>query len=424
MLRSVSSAGHARTRAAFAPYGPARLSPPSMSKLELLGRAFAAGALLGPSAHAIPVLDTPQVLALATDISERPSDADGEAHAASLAAEANALTERWAPVFVQHTSSEHPERDRPLPIDFDGDWLATNNWQDLTPAAAYVKPVVYGSAILTSTHAFLTYTLFYPRDWQPYVCFSYACHDNDLEVLLVVVERGPETEGADRVVLVETKAHRSFVPLRGADVARSTGFRPLVEVESQGHGMYAMERGSVPAAGYKLFVPQSAVGMAPSPSGELMEHYELASLHDTLWRRRSPSAERGQLWNEGETGWLAFGGARAGRLGSPMGASMAGTVYDGGVRPPWALRAVGERGDWFLDPVVPALGRHGGWFAGRPLSRTYVFNPYITDLKNECAGRACSSAPSREPKLAFFPVLLAAILALGLASRGIRRPDA
>src|SRR5262245_41855303 len=47
-------------------------------------------------------------------------------------ARARALLERWSPNFAQQVSTDHPERDRPLAINFDGDWAATNNWTHLT----------------------------------------------------------------------------------------------------------------------------------------------------------------------------------------------------------------------------------------------------------------------------------------------------
>src|SRR4051812_36518771 len=141
------------------------------------------------------------------------------------AAQAAALLERWSPNFAQEVSRVHTERDRPLRVDFDGDWDATNNWSDLTPAAAQTRPVVYGAAVLTSTHAYLTYTLFYPRDWLQPVCVSYLCHDNDLEVALVVVRRAPEPE-RDALAYVETKAHFDYVALSASELSADAAGRP------------------------------------------------------------------------------------------------------------------------------------------------------------------------------------------------------
>lgn len=343
----------------------------------------------------------------------------------ALEAEGEALARRWAPVFVQHVSAEHPERDRPLPIDFDGDWDATDNWQNLTPRAESTRPLVYGSAILTTTHAYLTYTLFFPRDWQAYFCVPYACHDNDLEVVLLVVERGAADAAADRLVLVETKAHRSYVGERAEKVARAPDQRPIIEVESEGHGMYAVEAGHVPEGDQRTFVHESAAFAAPSGSDAPLEHYELASLHATLWQRRSPRSEHGKLWIEGESGWLSYSGARQGRSGLAMGASMASREYAGGVRPPWALRSEGNRGDWFLDPALATLRRYRSWFPrGRPIGSGYALNPYLDDLKDECLGPACPPGAAPRATLARTFPFGGLWLALGLVSLRSRRRGA
>src|SRR6187399_2175907 len=141
-----------------------------MRRIEgLLAHCVLFGALsIGPSARseADLVWSSEPPAATASSLDPRQLETEGEA-----------LARRWAPVFVQHVSPEHPERDRPLAVDFDGDWDATDNWGHLTPAAERAKPTVYESVILTATHAYLTYTLFFPRDWQSFLCVPYACHD-------------------------------------------------------------------------------------------------------------------------------------------------------------------------------------------------------------------------------------------------------
>jgi hypothetical protein len=131
---------------------------------------------------------------------------------------------------VQHTSAEYPERDRPLRVDFDGDWDATNNWRHLTAAMRQQTPSVYYSAILTETHAYLTFSLFYPRDWSWPVCIDYVCHDNDLEVALLVVSRAPEP-AQSALVFVETKAHNSYEAVGGLAVTLDARGRPLIAPE-------------------------------------------------------------------------------------------------------------------------------------------------------------------------------------------------
>jgi hypothetical protein len=365
-----------------------------------------AGLACGPSA----IFAAPSV-AFATFSKEAspppPETADVEAESERLAA-------RWAPVFAQQQSAEHPERDRPLRVDFDGDWDATNDWQHLAGDVRHVEAVAYDSVILTETHAFLTYTLFYPRDWVEVVCVPYACHDNDLEVALVVVERA-HAGADDTLALVETKTHHDYLATPGAEVARAGHGRPLIAVESGGHGMHVVRRGSAPEAGTHAFVPASTtLGERALPAAG--EAYRLLSLYETLWARRAPAGSRG-LWTPERQEWLWYTGARQGRRGRALGGLMVGDVYPGGVRPPWALQAAGQRGDWFLDPAFAVLERHGAWFAGGSTpSQSYVLNRYLDDLTRECTGPRCSAGPAQPLTLAASPVALALFLGLSYVS--------
>jgi len=318
-------------------------------------------------------------------------------------------------------SADHPERDRPLPIDFDGDWDATNNWAHLTPELRGAQPVVYGAATLTSTEAYLFYTLFYPRDWSSPFCISYVCHDNDLEVVLLIVRRA-SNRGRDELVLVETKAHREYVARRGSELATDAQGRPWIRVESEGHGMYPVPAGEpLPATAQHLRPPRPLEVAAADDRNR--PRYELESLHDTLWARRAPQAAQRALWTPGETGFLAYAGARLGRRGQALGVSMAGHEYAGGVRPPWGLKGqAGERGDWFFDPAYVALLRHSDWFGPQPPSLDYAYNPFLADLTSECVDLACATIPPPPlPNATRIGVVTGLMLATGLVS--LRAPQ-
>jgi hypothetical protein len=341
------------------------------------------------------------------------TDAEGRAR---LVAEASALASRWAPAFLQHTSSRHPERDRPLRVDFDGDWDATNNWSNLDAGALKQRPAAYYSAVLTETHVFLTYTLFYPRDWIPIVCVSYACHDNDLEVVMVVAEREAGVDPG-RLVFVESKFHTKYVAERAARIARTPDGRPMIEIESEGHGMTpAPATGELALEDVVLLREASAADL---PVNSPSETLELLPLADTLWPRRRTDASEGRLWTPGDLGWLSYAGVRFGRLGEPLGATMAGLEYRGGVRPPWGIDPNQNRGDWFLDPAFGALTRHRGFFGGRPVSLDYAFNPYVEDLLSECSGDACSNG-AKPPGPGSLPASVS-LAAVGLLLLGFRR---
>jgi hypothetical protein len=336
----------------------------------------------------------------------------------TLESEAQALELRWAPTYAQAVSRAHPERDRPLPIDFDGDWDATNNWRHLTPAMRSRTPAVYAAAILTKTHAYLTYTLFYPRDWISPICVQLVCHDNDLENVLFVAERPSPSHPDGKLVLVETKAHNSYPSLAAKDLAFDSGGHPLLRVESQGHGIYPVKAGErLDGAARMLFV-------ATGDNDRGAERYTLLQLHDTLWAHRLSGAGGGKLWSAGESGFLGYRGARWGRRGGVLGDWMAQSQYRGGVRPPWGLKAApGARGDWFFDPALVETTRHPQALnADGPASQDYVFNPYLDDLTASCSGAACPAPPTAPVgSMWLFGTLGAAFVGVGLVSSRLRR---
>lgn len=300
------------------------------------------------------------------------------AETVEIASIADRLLRRWAPVYVQHVAEDDRGADRPTRIDFDGDWDATNNWDHQRDYGTALPPAAYGAAILTETHAYLTYTLYYPRDWNSFTCVPLVCHDNDLETAIVVIER----DGGDgRLVGVRVKAHQAMSEDPEAALARGDAARPLLRVEPEGHGITVCRPGDpacAAAEGRIIYAPGTTASAPPETAVGQTVRYELVSLRDTLWARRHTS--NGRLWTTGERGPLSYSGRRQGRVGAQMGAAMAGARYAGGVTPPWALAGgEGERGDWFLDPAA---------------TERYVFNPFLDDLRAECTGPLCLPASS------------------------------
>lgn len=326
---------------------------------------------------------------------------------------ADELVRRWAPVYVQHVSGDDAGADRPTRIDFDGDWDTTNNWRNQARYRTALPPAAYSAGILSPTHAYLTYTLYYPRDWRSGLCISFICHDNDLETVMVVIER----DGGDgRLVEVRAKAHLEIADIAGADIARSPEDRPLLRVDAEGHGITVCRRGDARCSarpGRIVYAPSDLASSAPGKAVGQVVRYALLPLRDTLWTRRHLA--NAALWTSGETGPLHYAGRRIGRLGMQMGASMAGSEYRGGVRPPWAIKgALGTRGDWFLDPAA----QHA---ATTRASTRYDYNPFLDDLAAECVGPRCTRGPRREPTRAEYWIKIAApyvLMSLGVALVG------
>lgn len=302
-------------------------------------------------------------------------------------AEAARLLRRWAPTFVQHVAPGDAGRDRPTRVDFDGDWDPRNNAARQLERGPRLPPAVYGAAVTTDTHAFLTYTLYYPRDWAEPVCAPYLCHDGDFENLRLVIDLRPgDPDG--RLALAESQVHLGFFRVDGDDVARTADGRPLARVEARGHGVRACRRGDpacAPRPSRILYARGDAATAPPRRARGQRVRYELLPLAETLWPRRALGA--GSPWTAGQTGPLRYHGERLGRLGHPLGAALAGGRPGGAsVRPPWAVRGPGGvRGDWFFDPA-------GAFSPTSDAPAEYVHHPFLADLRDECRGLRCAPA--------------------------------
>lgn len=75
-------------------------------------------------------------------------------------------------------------------IDFDGNWISDDNWEnigDYEDHPSYLEAHVYYSVTWTSTHWYIIYSYFHPRDWAN--SWGDGQHENDLEGVLVIVRR-------------------------------------------------------------------------------------------------------------------------------------------------------------------------------------------------------------------------------------------
>lgn len=141
--------------------------------------------------------------------------------AAFTPAKERRLAEEFAPVLRQETG--HGWRyDIPVAADFDGDWLARNNWRNAETAE--LVPTLYYRARSVPGATLLFFVGFYPRDYS-WICLPVICHENDLEGMVLRIENG-------KIRSVETQFHNAF---RAALPEFSSG-RPLVRAEWGGHG--------------------------------------------------------------------------------------------------------------------------------------------------------------------------------------------
>jgi hypothetical protein len=287
------------------------------------------------------------------------------------------LARRYAPVIYQGAASD---QDYITAVDFDGDWIGNNNWENQPSGdlAAYV----YYAVVETESHWFLFYALFHPRDYTEEPCEqSDGCHENDMEALQVVVAKDGTAYGRPQALLTLAHSHIYLFPFdatvkRGALRPRANATledgHPAVWVETYGHGISGKREILLPGT-----VVYRVGDRAEVPEGikDKDVAYELVSIYDTLWQRRSDVGP-GRLFDN------PFD-----YRGQVLPASFDGEDWgEDKANAPWGYnQEIGEvllRGDFFLDPAR-ALAYFATLEGG--VSRTYVHNPFLDDLGLEGA---------------------------------------
>ncbi len=290
------------------------------------------------------------------------------------------LARHYAPVIRQGAITD---QDYITALDFDGDWLGNNNWEN-QPTGDF-SAYVYYSVIESETHWFLFYSLFHPRDYTYEECrTSGGCHENDLESIQLTVEKDGTRFGRPKAL--ETLAHTAiylyiFDDTVGGNfldvtaVATLEGDHPVVWVEALGHGIYG-HRGTGSLVDPYLFrggVVIYRLGEdAEAPQGMDDEYvsYQLAPIYTTLWARRDDVGD-GRTFD----GPFVYRGESLPKAidGDDFSTDRANT--------PWGYyQTTGEvlsQGDWFLDPAS-ALIFHASFSA--EFSLNYLYNPFLVDL--------------------------------------------
>jgi hypothetical protein len=282
------------------------------------------------------------------------------------------LARHYAPVIHQGVASD---QDFITAIDFDGDWIGNNNWEN--QPGGDLSAYVYYSVVETESHWFLFYSLFHPRDYTGDPCEDTGgCHENDMESIQVVVAKDGTQYG--HLQVVQTLAHRNIYlyaidPAVGQNALKVSGSvdlegnHPIVYVETFGHGIYAHRQILVP---YRVVYRVGEQAEVPEGLKDEDVSYQLVPIYDTLWAHRDEIGP-GRAFDEpfdyrGHTLPAAIDGDDYGedRANTPWG-------YD---------QDTGETllpGDWFLDPAR-ALAYHARF--EDEFSTTYVYNPYLDDL--------------------------------------------
>jgi hypothetical protein len=339
------------------------------------------------------------------------------------------LASLFAPVFYQ-ALGEKPRSDYITNFDFDGDWRGDNNWNNAENDRFPLKAYVYYSVSETSSHLFIHYAVFHPRDYKggerkgailselmregakrgsKYDPTGLAeetalAHENDMEGCLIVAAKRGNNLSLARVIFVETLHHNLFSKYlageagpRDFGTVKIEGQRVLLYVEPKGHGIQAYDGGEKQTAKKRLLVYRFA-GKAEEPkeNEEDSISYDLVPIQSTLWSRarmQANSQVRDGKENRTDITYGAFhdygqvtvnvlqpngrAGERKITVGK-LGFAFLGKV--GGqnmARPPWGWFDRNTRdeplGLWFFDPAK-IIKRD--FKLDRSFSTTYARRPF------------------------------------------------
>jgi hypothetical protein len=217
------------------------------------------------------------------------------------------LALRWAPIHYQDVDATGAHAlggrsDYITKVDFDGDLNGRNNWDRAGQPGVSLAAHAYYSVLETSTHWYITYLFFHPRDWTDHAFFETE-HENDGEGVLFVVERDGSTYGTLRAAV--SVAHSSFYSYTPAGSTWSGGrenvdgtlqFRssphdsfqhPVTAQEAKGHGLKAYPQYDIHGDGI-VYYP-STVAETPSNGNDRDVRYRLVDMFAAggLWAQRA-----------------------------------------------------------------------------------------------------------------------------------------
>jgi hypothetical protein len=329
------------------------------------------------------------------------------------------IAARFAPDFYQALGNK-PRFDYITNFNFDGNWRADDNWENADDSRLPLRAYVYHSVIETSSHYFITYAVFHPRDYKggergallsellrqgeklggkydPTGKLGEAAfaHENDFEGCLVVVAKAQTLEKS-QVVYVETISHNRYLKYVTAYTVPASATLPIVHlnqshpelyIEPKGHGIEALNSNyrSRESRTYITYLVGENAG-DPDATRDSTVTYELLSLMDDIW----PRAQSGVNETYGEArdyrdlklqALVTAGGKESRGVKAPaIGSAFAGKVgMPNAARPPWGWfdgeLGINSAGAWFFDPAG-TIKQH--FNLGTSFSTVYTVNEFLT----------------------------------------------
>lgn len=300
---------------------------------------------------------------------------------ASAAADRAALAMRWAPIHYQDVdqTGSHAlggRADYIARFDFDGNLVGNDNWDHAGGSSYSLAAHAYFSVVETSTHWFIIYMFFHPRDWSD--SWLDAEHENDSEGVLITVARDGSAFGDLKSAV--TVAHRdffSYLPsngdweegsesLDGTLSMESWGgnLHPVTAQQAKGHGLKARPYYDIQGDGVSYY-PSLTVAEVPAGPNDRGVRYKLVDILQPF----------GMWGHRGTASLFASSGTFAGNSSGGCGAGP--TACDNNAaNAPWGWDDhddVPRRGAMATDPA----GLVTEYFTiPEEVSFDYTYNPY------------------------------------------------
>jgi len=209
------------------------------------------------------------------------------------------LAEYWAPIWWQDIDEDDFRADYITNFNFDGDWNPSNNWNNLPHFE--LKAYVYYWVVETTTHWFIGYADFHPRDWSDDITALLDQHENDMEGCLLIIQKEGQSYG--QFVLMLTRAHDNFFSYTDYDTSPSNNikegnedidgdvefevYHPYIYVKAEGHAVYGdlrWEDNGFPG-GNGIVYRYTGQAEEPENDNDRNVGYELVNI-DVLWAKR------------------------------------------------------------------------------------------------------------------------------------------
>lgn len=318
---------------------------------------------------------------LAIGVVSAQDDSSSTTNPPTSQAQYKSLAQHWAPRIYHDTDSTFYLGDYITKFNFDGDYNGRNNWENLSDFST-VPAYVYYAVVETTTHYFLSYAFFHPRDWDDQWWVWWEEHENDLEGISLCIKK---TGGNGSFTAMATRAHTHIYTYgtatgieRGSDgidgiVSFWNNSHPKIFIEAKGHGVYNCDSRCSTTNGDGIVYFEGDRADSPNGGdGSWSRHYSytLIAMDQSsgpdlgLWHLRNQKCD--------DCAFASWGRIRGDDHGDDLATA------------PWAWDDGNDgqvfSGDLFCDPALFFDARLDVAAFGDEFSHTYVSHPYRTHV--------------------------------------------